>query len=183
MEFYDVEWDFSEIFYSEQQICDCIVEICWQIEIDYVGIDLFFVGVLCGVVMVMVDFVCEFKCDIEMDWMVVFFYGNSIEFSGVVWIVKDFDIDFVGCNVLIVEDIVDFGLIFFWLKVNFESCNLVFFEICVLLCKFEVEKVYIDVKYVGFDILNVFVVGYGFDYVECYCNLCVVVVFVFYVYV
>lgn len=182
MEPHDVERDLSEILYSEQQIRDRIAEICRQIEIDYAGIDLLLVGVLRGAVMVMADLARELKRDIEMDWMAVSSYGNSTESSGVVRIVKDLDTDLAGRNVLIVEDIVDSGLTLSWLKANLESRNPASLEICALLRKPEAEKVHIDAKYVGFDIPNAFVVGYGLDYAERYRNLRAVAVLAPHVY-
>ena len=182
MEPRDVEGDLSEILYTEQQIQDRIAELCRQIEVDYEGRDILLVGVLRGAVMVMADLARELKRDIEMDWMAVSSYGNSTESSGVVRIVKDLDTDLAGRNVLIVEDIVDSGLTLSWLKANLESRHPASLEICALLRKPEAEKVHIDAKYVGFDIPNAFVVGYGLDYAERYRNLRAVAVLAPHVY-
>jgi hypoxanthine phosphoribosyltransferase len=182
MEPRDVEKDLSEVLYNEEQIHSRIAEICRQIEIDYAGKDLLLVGVLRGAVMVMADLARELKRDIEMDWMAVSSYGNSTESSGVVRIVKDLDTDLAGRNVLIVEDIVDSGLTLSWLKANLESRNPASLEICALLRKPEAEKVHIDAKYVGFDIPNAFVVGYGLDYAERYRYLRAVAVLAPHVY-
>jgi hypoxanthine phosphoribosyltransferase len=182
MEPRDVEGDLSEILYTERQIHDRIAELCRQIEVDYVGKDLLLVGVLRGAVMVMADLARELKRDIEMDWMAVSSYGDSTESSGVVRIVKDLDTDLAGRNVLIVEDIVDSGLTLSWLKANLESRNPASLEICALLRKPKAEKVHIDAKYVGFDIPNAFVVGYGLDYAERYRNLRAVAVLAPHVY-
>ena len=182
MEPRDVEGDLSDILYSEDQILSRIAELCRRIEIDYEGRDILLVGVLRGAVMVMADLARELKRDVEMDWMAVSSYGNSTESSGVVRIVKDLDTDLAGRNVLIVEDIVDSGLTLSWLKANLESRNPASLEICALLRKPQAEKVHIDAKYVGFDIPNAFVVGYGLDYAERYRNLRAVAVLAPHVY-
>lgn len=103
--------------------------------------------------------------------MVVSLYGLLIFLLGVVWIFKDFDCDIYGCDVLIVEDVVDFGFMFLWLLWNLMSWNLWLLWVCMLLCKFDVVYVNVEIVYVGFDIFNDFVVGYGLDYDECYCDL------------
>ena len=164
--------DLSEILYTEEQIRARIAELCRQIEADYEGRQLLLVGVLKGAVMVMADLARELrKADVEMDWMAVSSYGTSTQSSGVVRILKDLDTDLAGRDVLIVEDIVDSGLTLSWLRENLESRGPASVEICALLRKPEAAKVEIDVKYVGFDIPNAFVVGYGLDYAERYRNL------------
>ncbi len=182
METADVADDLSEVLYTEQQIHDRIAELCRQIEADYEGRDILLVGVLRGAVMVMADLARELKRDIEMDWMATSSYGSSTESSGVVRIVKDLDTELSGRNVLIVEDIVDSGLTLSWLKANLESRGPASLEICALLRKPEAAKVEIDAKYVGFDIPNAFVVGYGLDYAERYRNLRAVAVLAPHVY-
>ena len=106
-----------------------------------------------------------------MDWMAVSSYGSGTKSSGVVRILKDLDTDITGRHVLIVEDIIDSGLTLSWIKSNLESRKPASVEICTLLRKPDVVKVDIPVKYVGFDIPNEFVVGYGLDYAEEYRNL------------
>ena len=106
-----------------------------------------------------------------MDWMAVSSYGSGTKSSGVVRILKDLDTDITGRHVLIVEDIIDSGLTLSWIKSNLESRKPASVEICTLLRKPDVVKVDIPVKYVGFDIPNEFVVGYGLDYDEKYRNL------------
>src|SRR5664279_3232717 len=182
MEPRDIEGDLTEVLYTEQQLQTRIAELCRSIEVDYEGRDLLLVGVLRGAVMVMADLARELNRDLEMDWMAVSSYGASTESSGVVRIVKDLDTDLEGRNVLIVEDIVDSGLTLSWLKANLESRNPASLEICALLRKPDAEKVHVDPKYVGFDIPNVFVVGYGLDYAERYRNLRAVAVLAPHVY-
>jgi hypoxanthine phosphoribosyltransferase len=167
----DIEGDLTEVLFTQEQIHARIAELCRQIEADYEGRDLLIVGVLKGAVMVMADLARELKRDVEMDWMATSSYGTSTESSGVVRIVKDLDTDIAGRHVLIVEDIVDSGLTLSWLRTNLESRNPASLEVCALLRKPEAAKVDIDARYVGFDIPNAFVVGYGLDYAERYRNL------------
>ena len=167
----DIGDQLSEVLLTEQQIHDRIAELCREIERDYEGRDLLLVGVLRGAVMVMADLARELKRDIEMDWMAVSSYGRGTRSSGVVRILKDLDTDLIGRNMLIVEDIVDSGLTLSWLRENLESRGAASVEICALLRKPDAAKVEVDVKYLGFDIPNQFVVGYGLDYAEKYRNL------------
>jgi len=103
--------------------------------------------------------------------MAVSSYGSGTKSSGVVRILKDLDADLTGRHVLIVEDIIDSGLTLSWLKTNLESRGTASVEICTAFRKPTAAKVKIDVKYVGYDIPNEFVVGYGLDYAEKYRNL------------
>jgi len=167
----DIEGDLTEVLFTEEQIHAKIAEMCRQIEHDYAGRNVLLVGVLKGAVMVMADLARELRIDVEMDWMATSSYGSSTESSGVVRIVKDLDTDIAGRDVLIVEDIVDSGLTLSWLRANLESRNPASLEICALLRKPEAAKVEIDARYVGFEIPNAFVVGYGLDYAERYRNL------------
>ena len=121
--------------------------------------------------MVMADFSRRLMMNAPMDWMAVSSYGASTKSSGVVQIRKDLDTDLHGKHVLIVEDIIDSGLTLSWLLENFESRGAESIEVLALLRKPEAAKVQIDCKYVGFDIPNEFVVGYGLDYAESYRNL------------
>jgi hypoxanthine phosphoribosyltransferase len=171
MEFSDVSADLTEVLFTEEQIQDKIAELCRAIEADYAGERVLLVGVLRGAVMVMADLARELKLHIEMDWMAVSSYGAGTQSSGVVRILKDLDSDLHGRKVLIVEDIIDSGLTLSWLKKNLQTRGADSVEICALLRKPEAAKVQVDVKYVGFDIPNEFVVGYGLDYAEKYRNL------------
>ena len=171
MDIADVEDDITEVLFSEEQIHARIAELARQIEADYQGQDLLIVGVLKGAVMVMADLARELKSHITMDWMAVSSYGSGTRSSGVVRILKDLDTDLTGRTVLIVEDIIDSGLTLSWLQENLRSRGPESVEICTLLRKPEALKVEVDVRYVGFDIPNAFVVGYGLDYAERYRNL------------
>jgi hypoxanthine phosphoribosyltransferase len=164
--------DLTDVLYTEEQIRSRIAELCRRIEADYEGRGVLLVGVLKGAVMVMADLARELrKVDVQMDWMAVSSYGTSTQSSGVVRILKDLDTDLAGKHVLIVEDIVDSGLTLSWLRENLESRGPASVEICALLRKPEAAKVEIDARYVGFEIPNEFVVGYGLDYAEKYRNL------------
>ena len=172
MELDDVRDDLTDVLISKEQIAEKIAELARRIEADYVDQRPLLVGVLKGAVMVMADLARELKKpNVEMDWMATSSYGSSTESSGVVRIVKDLDTDIAGRHVLIVEDIVDSGLTLSWLKQNLESRGPASIEICALLRKPEAAKVEIDARYVGFEIPNAFVVGYGLDFAERYRNL------------
>ena len=171
MDFTHVEGDLAKTLITEQELHDKLEELARQIEDDYEGLDLLLVGVLRGAVMVMADLARELRRDIEMDWMATSSYGAGTESSGVVRILKDLDTDLTGRHVLIVEDIIDSGLTLSWLKANLESRGAASVEICTMLRKPDALQMSVDVKYVGYDIANEFVVGYGLDYAERYRNL------------
>lgn len=171
MELADVQDDLTEVLLTEPQITDKIAELARAVEADYVGRDPLLVGVLKGAVMVMADFARELKMSAAMDWMAVSSYGSGTKSSGVVRILKDLDTDLHGRDVLIVEDIIDSGLTLSWLRENLLSRGAASVEIVALLRKPEAAKVQVDVRYIGFDIPNEFVVGYGLDYDERYRNL------------
>ncbi|MGK9146062.1 hypoxanthine phosphoribosyltransferase [Plantibacter flavus] len=171
MEQSDIPDDLTTILVTEQEIRDKLAELARQIEIDYAGKDVLLVGVLKGAVMVMADLARELRIPLAMDWMAVSSYGAGTKSSGVVQIRKDLDADLTGRHVLIVEDIIDSGLTLSWLLENFASRGAASIEVCALLRKPEAAKVQVDCRYVGFDIPNDFVVGYGLDFNEKYRNL------------
>lgn len=171
MQFSDVEGDLSEVLLTQEEIHEKIAVMARQIEIDYAGEKVLLVGVLRGAVMVMADLARELNLPLEMDWMAVSSYGAGTQSSGVVRILKDLDSDLQGRKVLIVEDIIDSGLTLSWLLGNLRSRGAESVEICTLLRKPDAAKVEVEVRYVGFDIPNAFVVGYGLDYAEKYRNL------------
>jgi hypoxanthine phosphoribosyltransferase len=166
--------DLERVLITEEEILAKLDELAGKIWADYEGKDLLLVGVLKGAVMVMADLMRALPGTAPVDWMAISSYGSGTKSSGVVRILKDLDADITGRHVLIVEDIVDSGLTLSWIKSNLESRNAASVEICTLLRKPEAAKVEVDVKYVGFDIPNEFVVGYGLDYAEKYRNLRVV---------
>jgi hypoxanthine phosphoribosyltransferase len=167
----DIENDLVELLLTEEQIRERISEMCREIERDYAGEDLLLVGVLRGAVMVMADLARELTLPIEMDWMAVSSYGSGTKSSGVVRILKDLDSDLHDRHVLIVEDIIDSGLTLSWLLENLRSRGPASVEVAALLRKPDAMKMRVDPRYVGFDIPNEFVVGYGLDYAERYRNL------------
>ena len=151
-----------------------IVELAAQVDADYEGRDLILVGVLKGAVMLMADLSRAMKHPLEMDWMAVSSYGSGTTSSGVVRILKDLDRDITGKHVLVVEDILDSGLTLSWLLRNLKSRGPASVEVLTMLRKPEAVRVAVSPAYVGFDIPNEFVVGYGLDYAEKYRNLRVV---------
>ncbi|MDZ8276535.1 hypoxanthine phosphoribosyltransferase [Microbacterium aquimaris] len=167
----EISDDLTDILVTEEQIREKLSEVAAQVAVDYAGKDLLLVGVLKGAVMVMADFARALPMHAPMDWMAVSSYGTSTKSSGVVQIRKDLDTDLHDKHVLIVEDIIDSGLTLHWLLENFASRGAASIEIFSLLRKPDAAKVEVPCKYVGFDIPNDFVVGYGLDYAERYRNL------------
>ncbi|WP_295825216.1 hypoxanthine phosphoribosyltransferase [uncultured Microbacterium sp.] len=167
----DISDDISEVLLTEEQIHEKLAELATQVAADYEGRDVVLVGVLKGAVMVMADFARHLPMHVSMDWMAVSSYGASTRSSGVVQIRKDLDTDITGKHVLIVEDIIDSGLTLSWLLENFASRGAESVEVLALLRKPDAMKVEVDCRYVGFDIPNDFVIGYGLDYAERYRNL------------
>ncbi len=163
--------DLQEILVTAEQLDQRLNEMAAQIDADYQGKEILIVGVLRGAVMVMADLSRKLHTPLEMDWMAVSSYGSGTKSSGVVRILKDLDHDVNGRDVLIVEDIIDSGLTLAWLKTNLESRGAKSVKIATALRKPEAAKVDVEVSYVGFDIPDEFVVGYGLDYAEKYRNL------------
>lgn len=166
-----IEGDLVNVMFTEQDIQDKLAEMAAQIQADYEGEDLLIVGVLRGAVMVMADLARSLDRHVEMDWMAVSSYGSGTKSSGVVRILKDLDTDISGRHVLIVDEIIDTGLTLSWLVSNLASRNPASVRIATLLRKPEAQRMEVDVSYVGWDIPNEFVVGYGLDYRERYRNL------------
>ena len=171
--------DIASVLITEQAIREKTAELAAQIAADRSAghsgpgpdSDLLLVGVLKGAVMFMTDLARTFSRHVEMDWMAVSSYGSGTKSSGVVRILKDLDRDIAGRDVLIVEDIIDSGLTLSWLLKNLESRQPATLSVCTLLRKPDAVRVDVPVKYVGFDIPNEFVVGYGLDYAERYRDL------------
>lgn len=167
----DIDKDLTEILVTEEQILTRLREMAEEIERDYEGKDLLVVGVLKGAVMVMADLARSFRRHVEMDWMAVSSYGSGTKSSGVVRILKDLDTDITNRHVLIVEDIIDTGLTLTWLVSNLRSRKPASVEICTAFRKPDAAKMAVPVKYVGSDLPDEFVVGYGLDFDEKYRNL------------
>ena len=166
-----VEQDLVNVLFTEKQIQDRLGELARDIERDYEGQDLLIVGILRGAVMVMADLARGLERHIEMDWMAISSYGSGTKSSGVVRILKDLDTDIMGRHVLIVDEIIDTGLTLSWLVNSLGSRNAASVEIATLLRKPEALTMPVEPRYVGWDIPNEFVVGYGLDYREKYRNL------------
>jgi hypoxanthine phosphoribosyltransferase len=158
----------TKVLVTEEQIKARVAEIAAEIDAAYAGKELLLVGVLKGAVMFMADLSREMQIPVQMDWMAVSSYGSGTQSSGVVRILKDLDADVLGRHVLIVEDIVDSGLTLSWLASNLKARGAASVEIVAFLRKPEAAKVDVDVAFVGFEIPNEFVVGYGLDYAERY---------------
>ena len=166
-----LEAELTSVLHTEAELQGRLAELAREIENDYGDEPPLLVGVLKGAVMVMADLARELRFHAQMDWMAVSSYGAGTKSSGVVRILKDLDADISGRDVLIVEDIIDSGLTLSWLKDNLETRGARSVRICTMLRKPDALKVEVDVAYVGFDIPNEFVVGYGLDYAEDYRNL------------
>ena len=163
--------DLEKVLITEEEIHSRLDELAAEIWAEYAGKDLLLVGVLKGAVMVMADLARALGTHVEMDWMAVSSYGSGTKSSGVVRILKDLDTDISGRHVIIVDEIIDTGLTLSWLVSNLRSRGPASVNICTLLRKPEALTMPVDVKYVGWDIPNEFVVGYGLDYRERYRNL------------
>src|SRR5205814_10331794 len=148
-----------------------IAELGEEISADYAGRDLLLVGVLKGAVFFMADLMPGLTIPCEIDFMAISSYGDSTDSSGVVRILKDLDINIEGRDVLVVEDIIDSGLTLSYLMRNLEAREPASLEICALLTKPERREIEVPVRYVGFEIPNRFVIGYGLDFGERYRNL------------
>ncbi len=163
--------DIKEILLSEEVISAKIKELAERISDDYKERDLLVVGVLKGSVIFTADLIKNIKIPCEIDFMAVSSYGNSSETSGIVRILKDLDHEVSGKDIIIVEDIVDSGVTLNYLLNYLKSRKANSVEIVSLLTKPSRRKVDIDCKYVGFEVPDEFLVGYGLDYAEKYRNL------------
>ena len=170
----DLGADLERILVDEESLNRRIAELAAQVDADYAGRELILVGVLKGAVMLMADLSRAMKHPLEMDWMAVSSYGSGTTSSGVVRIIKDLDRDISGKHVLVVEDILDSGLTLSWLLRNLTTRGPASVEVLTMLRKPDAVRVAVTPAYIGFDIPNEFVVGYGLDYAEKYRNLRVV---------
>lgn len=171
MEASDITGDLTRVLYTRSDIEQRLAEIATEIDRDYAGKNPLLVGVLNGAVMVMADLSRALKIDCEMDWMAISSYGSGTQSSGVVRILKDLNTDLEGRHVLVVEDIIDTGLTLTYLMSNLASRKPASLEIMAMFRKPDAMKTAIGVSYVGFDLPNQFVVGYGLDYAGKYRNL------------
>jgi hypoxanthine phosphoribosyltransferase len=167
--------DIGSVLVTEEQIRCRTAELAEEVATDFRvkqgNRDLLLVGVLKGAVMFMTDFARALSIPVQLEFMAVASYGSATSSSGVVRILKDLDRDITGRDVLIVEDIIDSGLTLSWLLRNLASRRPASLEVCTLLRKPDAVTIDVPVRYIGFDIPNEFVVGYGLDYGERYRDL------------
>ena len=167
----ELERDVSEILIDEEALQRRIGELGEEISADYAGRDLLLIGVLKGAVFFMADLMRRLTVPCEIDFMAISSYGGQTDTSGVVRILKDLDMNIDGRDVLVVEDIIDSGLTLSYLMRNLRSRQPQTLEICALMTKPSRREIDVPVRYVGFEIPNRFVIGYGLDFGERYRNL------------
>jgi hypoxanthine phosphoribosyltransferase len=161
----------GEVLIDAEALRARIGELGEEISAHYAGQDLLLIGVLKGAVFFMADLMRHLTVPCEVDFMAISSYGAQTDSSGVVRILKDLDINIEGRNVLVVEDIIDSGLTLSYLMRNLESREPASLEICALLTKPARREIDVTVRWIGFEIPNRFVIGYGLDFAERYRNL------------
>jgi hypoxanthine phosphoribosyltransferase len=167
----ELEAAVSEVLIEEDALARRITELADEVSSDYVERDLLLIGVLKGAVFFMADLMRQITVPCEVDFMAISSYGGSTDSSGVVRILKDLDINIRDRDVLVVEDIIDSGLTLQYLMRNLRSREPASLEVCALMTKPARREIEIPVRYVGFEIPNRFVIGYGLDFAERYRNL------------
>ena len=167
----ELERGVGEILIEEDALQTRIRELGREISVDYAGRELLLVGVLKGAVFFMADLMRELAVPCEIDFMAISSYGAATDSSGVVRILKDLDINIEGRHVLVVEDIIDSGLTLSYLMRTLTARKPGTLEVCALLTKPERREIDVPVRYIGFEIPNKFVIGYGLDFAERYRNL------------
>jgi hypoxanthine phosphoribosyltransferase len=167
----ELERAVGEVLIDADSLRDRIAELGEEISTYYQGQDLLLIGVLKGAVFFMADLMRHLTVPCEVDFMAISSYGAQTDSSGVVRILKDLDINIEGRNVLVVEDIIDSGLTLSYLMRNLESREPASLEICALLTKPARREIDVTVRWIGFEIPNRFVIGYGLDFAERYRNL------------
>ena len=167
----ELERAVGEVLIDSDSLRARIVELGEEISAHYAGRDLLLVVVLKGAVFFMADLMRHLTVPCEVDFMAISSYGAQTDSSGVVRILKDLDINIDGRNVLVVEDIIDSGLTLSYLMRNLESREPASLEICALLTKPARREIDVPVRWIGFEIPNKFVIGYGLDFAERYRNL------------
>lgn len=163
--------DVASVLITAEELHQRIRALGQQITADYRGEEPLLVGVLKGAVVFMVDLIREVDLPLDVDFMAISSYGSSTESSGVVRILKDLDHAIEGRHVLVVEDIVDTGLTLRYIVENLRDRGPASVRICALLHKRKARETAPPIEYVGFEIPDQFVVGYGLDYSEIYRNL------------
>ncbi len=166
-----MEEDVGEVLITSKDIKGKTAELAHRIMADYQGKDLLLVCILKGGLMFLADLMRQIDLPLEIDFMAVSSYGDSTESSGVVRILMDLETNIQGRNVLIVEDIIDTGRTLNYIIQNLRTRHPASLKICTLLNKTARRVLDIPVDYVGFEIPDKFVIGYGLDYGEIYRNL------------
>jgi hypoxanthine phosphoribosyltransferase len=167
----ELERGVEQVLIEEDALQTRIAQLGEEVSADYAGRDLLLVGVLKGAVFFMADLMRRLTVPCEIDFMAISSYGAATDSSGVVRILKDLDLSIEGRHVLVVEDIIDSGLTLSYLVRNLQAREPASLEICALLTKPGRREMDVDVRYVGFEIPNRFVIGYGLDFAERYRNL------------
>jgi hypoxanthine phosphoribosyltransferase len=167
----ELERAVGDVLIEEPELQRRIAELGRQLSEDYADRDLLLIGVLKGAVFFMADLMRHISVPCEVDFMAISSYGAATDSSGVVRILKDLDLNIEGRHVLVVEDIIDSGLTLSYLTRTLAAREPASLEVCTLLTKPERREVDVPVKYVGFEIPNRFVIGYGLDFGERYRNL------------
>jgi hypoxanthine phosphoribosyltransferase len=161
----------GEILVGAEELQRRVEDLGAEISRDYEGRDLVMIGVLRGAVLFLADLLRHLSVPCEIDFMAVSSYGSQTDSSGVVRILKDLDSSIEGRHALIVEDIIDSGLTLQYLLRNLRARNPASLEVCALLTKPERRRVELPIRYVGFEIPDRFVIGYGLDHAQRYRNL------------
>ncbi|MDD2484762.1 MAG: hypoxanthine phosphoribosyltransferase [Eubacteriales bacterium] len=165
------KYQFGEVMIGKEELQQRVIELGAEISRDYKGETILAVCVLKGAVLFMSDLIREINVDTKIDFMAVSSYGASTSSTGVVRILKDLDSNIEGENLLIVEDIIDSGLTLKYLKDYLLARNPKSIKICTLLDKPERRAADVKADYIGFEVDNKFIVGYGLDYNQMYRNL------------
>ena len=161
----------GEVLVDSERLQRRVAELGEEISRDYEGRDLVMIGILKGAVLFIADLMRHLTVPCEVDFMAVSSYGSETDSSGVVRILKDLDAPIEGRDVLIVEDIIDSGLTLQYLLRSLRARNPVSVEACSLLAKPERRRIELPIRYLGFEIPNTYVIGYGLDYAQRYRNL------------
>jgi len=167
----ELERAVGEVLIDQETLSSRVAELGAEVSADYEGRDLLLIGVLKGAVFFMADLMRHITVPCEVDFMAISSYGDSTDTSGIVRILKDLDINIESRDVLVVEDIIDSGLTLSYLMRNLESREPASLEICALMTKPSRRQIDVPVRYIGFEIPDRFVVGYGLDLAERYRNL------------
>ena len=167
----ELERAVGEVLIDKETLSARVAELGAEVSGDYDGRDLLLIGVLKGAVFFMADLMRHITVPCEVDFMAISSYGDSTDTSGIVRILKDLDINIEGRHVLVVEDIIDSGLTLSYLMRSLRARKPASLEVVALLTKPERREIDVPVRYVGFEIPNRFVIGYGLDFAERYRNL------------